>query len=161
MGMLEKKCINTPFFMQSRPLLKKPETLINQTCIKTCINGKKRTQANPLETIHWVNPLKIKESRMMKEKALQEIAHAEAQIKFHDKKLNYHREKLKFQTEIEFKSIQTQYQTEYPGLLEKNRDIRGRIHHERNVLQKGENALENTFVRQVASLYPERPEMHS
>lgn len=112
-----------------------------------------------IETINWVNPLKIKENRMVKDQALQEIAHAEAQIQFHDKKLNYHREKLKFHTETDFKSIQTQHQTEYPGLLEKNRDIRGRIHHERNVTQKTEDALKNAFVRQVASLYPERPEM--
>ena len=112
-----------------------------------------------METINWVNPLKIKENRMIKEQAVQEIAHAKDQIKFHDEKLNYHREKLKFHTEKEFKSIQTQHQTEYPGLLEKNRDLRGRIHHERNVLQKAENAHKNAFVRQVASLYPERPEM--
>ena len=112
-----------------------------------------------VEMIHWVNPLKIKENRMVKDQALQEIAHAEAQIQFHDKKLNYHREKLKFHTETDFKSIQTQHQTEYPGLLEKNRDIRGRIHHERNVIQKAEDAFKNAFVRQVATLYPERPEM--
>ena len=68
-----------------------------------------------METIHWVNPLKIKENRMKKDQALQKIAHAEDQIEFHDKKLNYHREKLKFHTEKEFKSIQTQHQTEYPG----------------------------------------------
>ena len=61
--------------------------------------------------------------------------------------------------ETEFKSIQTQHQTEYPGLLEKNRDTRGRIHHERNVLQEAENAHKGAFVRQVVSLYPERPEM--
>ena len=112
-----------------------------------------------VEMIHWVNPLKIKENRMVKDQALQEIAQAEAQIQFHDKKLNYHREKLKFHTETDFKSIQTQHQMEYPGLLEKNRDIRGRIHHERNVLQKAEDALKNAFVRQVASLYSEHPEM--
>ena len=112
-----------------------------------------------VEMINWVNPLKIKENRMVKDQALQEIAHAEAQIQFHDKKLNYHREKLKFHTETDFRSIQTQHQTEYPGLLEKNRDIRGRIHHERNVIQKVEDAFKNAFVRQVASLYPERPEM--
>ena len=44
-----------------------------------------------VEMIHWVNPLKIKENRMVKDQALQKIAHAEAQIQFHDKKLNYHR----------------------------------------------------------------------
>jgi MobA/MobL family len=112
-----------------------------------------------METINWANPLKIKENRMTKEQAIQDIAHAEAQITFHDKQLNYHRKKLKFNTETEFKSIQTQHQTEYPGLLEKSRETRGRIHHEKNVLQEAENAHKGAFVRQVASLYPERPEM--
>ena len=96
---------------------------------------------------------------MIKDQALQAILHAKAQIQFHDKKLNYHREKLKFHTETEFKSIQSQHQMEYPGLLEKNRQTRGRIHHERSVLQKADDAHKKAYVRQVASLYPERPEM--
>jgi hypothetical protein len=48
MGMLEEEMHKHPLFYAATLLLKKPETLINQTCIKTCINGKKRTQANPL-----------------------------------------------------------------------------------------------------------------
>lgn len=112
-----------------------------------------------LEALNWVNPLKLKENRMIKERAIQEMDHAKDQIHIHDKKLNYHREKLKFHTEKEFQSIQAQHQTEYLGLLEKNREVRERIYHERNVLQKAETALKNAFIRQVASWYPERPEM--
>ena len=66
---------------------------------------------------------------------------------------------LHFTTEQEFKSSQNQHQIEYPGLLEKNRDTTWANSYEQDVLQKAENAIKNAFVRQVASMYPERPEM--
>ncbi|OUB35292.1 hypothetical protein BK708_04825, partial [Bacillus thuringiensis serovar yunnanensis] len=112
-----------------------------------------------IEHINWLNPLKLKENRITKDRAEQEISRAKAEIKFHDEKLNYHREKLGFSTEREFDQVKSQHETERPGLLEKNRNSRQYIRSERDVLQKAENAIKNTFVRQVASLYPERPEM--
>ena len=71
----------------------------------------------------------------------------------------YHREKLGFSTKNEFNQVKNQHETESPGLLEKNKNNRQYIHSERDTLQKAENALKNGFMRQVASLYPERPEM--
>jgi hypothetical protein len=112
-----------------------------------------------IENINWLNPLKLKENRSTKEKAEQDISSANGKIKFHDEKLNYHREKLGFNTEKEFNQVKNQHETERPGLLEKNKNARQYIRFERDVLQKAENAHKNAFVRQVASLYPERPEM--
>nr|WP_162482699.1 MobQ family relaxase [Clostridioides difficile]VUB78609.1 MobA/MobL protein [Clostridioides difficile] len=112
-----------------------------------------------IENINWLNPLKLKENRITKERAEQEISRAKGEIKFHDEKLNYHREKLGFNNEKEFSQVKTQHEAERPGLLEKNRNTRQYIRSERDVLQKAEIAHKNAFVRQVASLYPERPEM--
>ncbi|MBT2719015.1 MobQ family relaxase [Bacillus sp. ISL-57] len=112
-----------------------------------------------LETINWMNPFKLKENRMTKEQAELEMSKAEDQITLRDKTLHSYREKLGFHTEKEFHQMQSQYQTDYPGLLEKNRQTRGQINRERDVLKKAETAHQNAFVRQVASLYPERPEM--
>jgi len=112
-----------------------------------------------IENLNWLNPLKLKENRITKERTEQDISRAKGEIQFHNEKLNYHREKLGFSTEKEFNQVKNQHETDRPGLLEKNRKARQHIHHERDVLQKAENALKNTFVRQVASLYPERPEI--
>lgn len=112
-----------------------------------------------IKNINWLNPLKLKENRITKEKAEQDITRAKDNIKFHNEKLNYHREKLGFNTEKEFNQLKNQHETERQGLLDNNIKARLYIRSEREVLQKAENALRNTFVRQVASLYPERPEM--
>ncbi|VXC67643.1 Molybdopterin-guanine dinucleotide biosynthesis protein MobA (fragment) [Bacillus sp. 349Y] len=112
-----------------------------------------------IENISWLNPLKLKENRVTKERAEQEISKAKSEIKFHDDKLNYHRQKLGFSNEKEFNQVKTQHEAERPGLLEKNRNTRQYIRSERDVLQKAEIAHKNAFIRQVASLYPERPEM--
>ena len=112
-----------------------------------------------MEKMNWLNPLKIKENRAMKERAEQTMIQAKNKIAFHDETLNYHREKLGFTTEKELHQLKQHHEIDRPGLLEKNRNQRQHIHRERDVLQKAENALKNAFVRQVASLYPERPEM--
>lgn len=114
---------------------------------------------NTLKSINWLNPLKIKENRSIKERAEQVITKANKEIQFHQEKLQYHQEKLKFGNEKEFSLIKNQHETEHPGLLEKNQKARQQIHHERDILQKAEIAQQNTFVRQMASLYPEQPEM--
>ncbi|MBQ6350512.1 MAG: MobA/MobL family protein [Methanobrevibacter sp.] len=112
-----------------------------------------------IENINWLNPLKLKENKNSKETAEQAISKAKDQINSHNEKLNYHRKKLGFSTEKEFNQVKTEHEIERPGLLEKNRNARQYINSERGVLQKAESALKNAFVRQVASLYPERPEM--
>lgn len=112
-----------------------------------------------LDSINWMNPLKIKENRLIKERSEREISHAQEQIQFHHEKLNYHREKLGFSTEKEFTQVKNQHEAERPGLLEKNRHTRQYIRSECDVLQKAENACKNAFVREVASWYPDKPEM--
>ncbi|MCM3164364.1 hypothetical protein [Metabacillus litoralis] len=106
-----------------------------------------------IESINWLNPLKLKENRNIKEKAEQDISKARTEIKFHDEKLNYHRDKLSFNNKIEFNQVKTQHEVELPGFLEKNKNTRQYIRSERDVLQKAENALENAFIRQVASFF--------
>jgi len=112
-----------------------------------------------IDQMNWLNPLKIKENRLIKAEATQDMNNAKNQIQFHNQKLNSHRIELKFRTETEFRQIQQRYQIDYPKLLEEHRQIRGDIHHERQVLEKAETAHRNAFIRQVASSYPERPEM--
>ncbi|MEK5105102.1 MobQ family relaxase [Cytobacillus sp. FSL M8-0252] len=122
-------------------------------------NKEIQTAEKQIENINWLNPLKLKENRITKERAEQEISKAKGEIKFHNEKLNYHREKLGFNSEKEFNQIKTQHEIEQPGLIQKNRNTRQYIHSERDMLQKAEMAHKNAFVRQLASLYPERPEM--
>ncbi|WP_144481465.1 MobQ family relaxase [Cytobacillus oceanisediminis] len=112
-----------------------------------------------IENLNWLNPLKLKENKNTKAATEQAISQAEGEIHSQNEKLNYHREKLGFSTEEEFNQVKTEHEKERAGLLEKNRNTRRYIISERDVLQKAENALKKAFVRQVASLYPKRPEM--
>lgn len=122
-------------------------------------NEKIQKSERKIENINWLNPLKLKENRMIKERAQQDISHAEKQIKFHDEKLNYHREKLGFTSEDEFNQVKQQHEEHRPDLIRKNHKERERISEERDILQKAEKAIQNGYIRRVASLYPERPEM--
>ncbi|WP_456275063.1 MobQ family relaxase [Bacillus sp. AK031] len=112
-----------------------------------------------IESINWLNPLKLKENRMIKERAEQDISKAKESLKHHDVKLDYHREKLDFQTESEFNQVKEQHETDRPNLVQKNQDARKYINAEKETLQKAEKALKNAFIRKTASLYPNRPEM--
>ncbi|MGE7766815.1 hypothetical protein [Peribacillus sp. NPDC096540] len=87
---------------------------------------------------------------MTKEQAERDMSKAEDQIKSRNKTLDSYREKLGFHTEKEFQQMQRQHQTDYPSLLEKNRQIRGHIHQERKVLEKAEIAHLNAFVRFIS-----------
>jgi hypothetical protein len=113
-----------------------------------------------IENIDWSKPLKFKENRSIKAQSEQDIARAKDKINHHNEKLKYHQGELGFRDESEFKQIKSQYESERSGLFEKNRKTYKQINYERDVLQKAENAHKNAFVRQVASQYPERPEMH-
>ena len=112
-----------------------------------------------LEQINWMNPFKLKENRMNKEKAELEMSRTKRQIKAQKKKIHGYRETLGFLRGKEFEQMQQQHHSTYPRMLEENREARGQIHQERQVLDKAKLAHQNAFVRQVASDYPERPEM--
>jgi len=120
--------------------------------------GTIQQQQERLENINWLNPLKIKDNRAIKQDAEKTISRALDHIQSHDDKLNYHREKLGFQTETEFRQVQVQHETERPGLFEANKNQRDQIVREVDALRNAEKALKNAFVRQVASNYPNRPE---
>ncbi|WP_230980991.1 MobQ family relaxase, partial [Rossellomorea arthrocnemi] len=112
-----------------------------------------------LETLNWLNPLKLKENRQIKERAEQDISRAQNEIKLHNEKLHYHREKLKFHTEYEFIEVKHNHEEKRPGMVEANQKARQQIRYERDILQKASIAYTNSFIRNVASAYPERPEM--
>jgi len=116
-------------------------------------------QRQRLENINWLNPLKVKENRSIKEQAEGFISNSQKEIEKLDTRLNYHREKLDFKTENEFKQIQKEHEIEKPGLLEKNNKITNQISRERDTLKHAVKAIERREVREVAALYPERPEM--
>lgn len=116
-------------------------------------------QQQRLESINWFNPLKMKENRAFKEQAENTILASEQKIEMLDKKLEYHREKLGFTTEIEFKKVQMQHEKEKPELHEKNRNQRSQINRERDTLKNAEIAIKRGVIREVAAKYPERPEM--
>lgn len=112
-----------------------------------------------LETLNWLNPLKLTENRQIKERTEQDISRAQNEIKFHNEKLHYHREKLKFHTEDEFIQVKHNHQEKRPGMVETNQKARQQIRYERDILQKASIAYSNSFIRNVASAYPKRPEM--
>lgn len=112
-----------------------------------------------IENINWLNPLKLKENRSLKEQAENKIERLQNDIKSHDEKLNYYREKLDFKDEKEFKNKENQFQSEQPIAMEQNKKQRRQLKNERDTLQKAEQVIQRGFVRQLASNYPERPEM--
>ncbi|HWK24744.1 MAG TPA: hypothetical protein VNS08_17140, partial [Ureibacillus sp.] len=79
-------------------------------------------------------------------------------IKNHQEKINLYHKKLGFNNEQEFNLVKKQHEIERPGLLEKNRDTRKQINFYKDTLHKAENALKNSFIREIANKYPERPE---
>lgn len=112
-----------------------------------------------IEKLNWMNPLKFKENRRTKERSEERIEHLKGEIQFHDEKLNYHREKLDFKDEKSFRDIQDQFKNDRPNLFAKNQQQRNLLNQERSTLQNAENALQNRFVRTLASEYPNNPEI--
>ncbi len=118
----------------------------------------KQKAQNKIDEISWYSGFRAKH-KATKDKANKEITKANDDIEFHNEKLAYHRKKLEFSTEMEFKQIEIQHKADTPGVLEQNRNDRQQILHQRDVLKKAETARQNIYIRHMASLYPERPEM--
>lgn len=112
-----------------------------------------------LEQINWMNPFKLKENRMNKEQAELQISRTEQQINAREKTIHGYRETLGFHTEKEFVQMEQHHRSTYSGFLKKSREAWGQIQQARKVLEKAQIAHQNAYVRQVASYYPERPEM--
>lgn len=140
----------------------KDQTIKEATQHFSAISGDKNTiqqQKEIKDEIEWHKPWKLKENLKTKEQAENTILSCNKSIETYDEKLNYHREKLGFTTEVEFKKIQVQHEKEKPESWEKNRNQRSQISRERDTLKNAEIALKNGVVRELASKYPERPEM--
>lgn len=116
-------------------------------------------QQQRLESINWLNPLKLKENRISKEQIDKTILASEQKMAMYREKLHYPSEKLKFTSEREFREIQVAHETERTGLLEQNKKQRHEITKERDALQNAETALKDGVVREVAADYPEHPDM--
>ncbi|WP_191557781.1 MobQ family relaxase [Metabacillus idriensis] len=112
-----------------------------------------------LNNLNWMNPLKRKNNLRIKEESERIIANAKDQLTFHDKKLTYYRDKLGFNTEQELIQIKNQHGIEHPKLIHQNQFKRKEIRFERDVFKKAETALKNAFIREIASKYPEQPEL--
>ncbi|SET48490.1 MobA/MobL family protein [Salinibacillus kushneri] len=100
-----------------------------------------------------------KRGKTIKKSAESEIQRHKALVQEHERKLEPYREKYGFRSKPEFKAIDEKYQSKRTKLREQNRNQRGAIRRERDVLQKAKTALENRFIREVASKYPNTPEM--
>lgn len=100
-----------------------------------------------------------KHSKQTKAWAENEIRQHEAIIKEHERKLIPYQKEYKFSSYEQFEKLYKSYHENRPQLLEKNRNQRGAINRERDVLQKANIALENRFVRELATKYPNHPEM--
>ncbi|EWG08401.1 MobQ family relaxase [Cytobacillus firmus] len=111
-----------------------------------------------LKDIKW-NPFKAKENKQLKEQYEQAISRNDKAIEHHENKIQHYGEKLGFTDEKDFLNKRDQFQDERPGLIEQNQKQRKAIQVQHDILNKAENAYKNAFVRQVASNYPERPEM--
>lgn len=112
-----------------------------------------------INQINWLNPLKRKENRLTKERAEQTMAESQVQIQSHKEKLAFLGKIFGFSTEQEFTHVRSHHETYRSVLLEENKNIRQQIFYERETLEKAETAHSNALVRQVASWYPEYPEM--
>lgn len=140
----------------------KDQTIREATQHFSAISGDKNTIQQQKEIkgeIEWYKAWKLKDNLKTKEQAEYTILSCNKSIETYEEKLNYHREKLGFTTEIEFKKIQVQHEKEKPESWEKNRNQRSQISRERDTLKNAEIALEQGVIREVASKYPERPEM--
>jgi hypothetical protein len=116
-------------------------------------------QQQKIGNLNWVNPLKFKENRAIRENAEFNIAQCKDSIEFHNEKLSYYCEKLGFSNKQEFLELENEYKVERPKLIQKNENQRKQIHYEREILQKAEIAYKNAFIRMVASQYPDHPEL--
>ncbi|MDQ0216862.1 prefoldin subunit 5 [Oikeobacillus pervagus] len=96
----------------------------------------------------------------MKKQAEQTITRAEERIERYEKELTPYKEKLKFDTDKEFRSIQHQHQSHYSKNLDILRSEREKIRDERDSLNNARMALKNAVIEKVVYLtYRERPEM--
>lgn len=100
-----------------------------------------------------------KDGKRTKQSAESEIQKHESNVKEHERKLIPYTKVYGFNNESGFKAIYQKYQDERPKLHEDNGKQRSAIKRELDVLQKAKSALENHFVREVASRYPNNPEM--
>lgn len=110
---------------------------------------------NEINNIGW---FPTKQNREKKQNLEVNIANENKQIENYKDKINSYSEKLKFNSQQEFNLVKKQHEIERPGLLEKNRDTRKQINFYKDTLHKAENALKNSFIREIANKYPERPE---
>lgn len=153
----EKRVENNTQFMSWKDKTIKEASELYETIHRAEETIKRAEQR--IDDISWINPLKLKENRITKERLGHDIARAKEVVKDCHKRLEYHTEKLKFNSEEAFNQVQETHAAERPKFLDENFKLRRVINTERDTLDKAEKALQNGFVRKLASYYPDRPEM--
>lgn len=108
-----------------------------------------------INQINWLNPLKIKENRLTKERAEKGIEAYQKDFDSHEKKLDYFREKLKFTDKADFSGKENSFRTDKEAKIASNSKQNQEIKQQREILNNAEKTLKQLAIREVASRYPE------
>lgn len=108
-----------------------------------------------INNINWLNPLKIKENRLMKERAEKGIEAYQKDFDSQEKKLDYFREKLNFTDKADFFEKEKSFTTEKEKSVVSNFKQKQEIQEQRTTLDNAEKALKQGEIRKVTSQYPE------
>lgn len=110
---------------------------------------------NDIENINWFNPFKLKENLQFKERTEKAIEKLQKDHSYHDKKMDYHREKLSFSTKEEFMDQRKIFQKEKEKQVTTHFKQKEKMQSERHVLDKAKKALKQGEIRQITAPYPE------
>ncbi|KZR60603.1 MobQ family relaxase, partial [Bacillus badius] len=108
-----------------------------------------------IKQINWFNPLKIKDNRLTKERCEKNIERLQQDHEFHDKKLDYYRDKLKFHNKEEFFAKYQEFAAEKELKTSSFRKQNQEIREQRTILDQAEKALKQGEIREITSHYPE------
>lgn len=108
-----------------------------------------------INNINWLNPLKIKENRLTKERAEKGIEAYQKDFDSQEKKLDYFREKLNFTDKADFFEKEKSFTTEKEKTVASNFKQKQEIQEQRTTLDNAEKALKQGEIRKVTSQYPE------
>ncbi|WP_336647270.1 MobQ family relaxase [Micrococcus luteus] len=110
---------------------------------------------NEIKNINWLNPLKIKENRLTKERCEKGIERLQKDYDYHDQKLDYYRDKLKFSTNDQFFEKAREFKSEREEKVSSIYKQKQEIREQKGTLDNAEKAIKQGQIREVASQYPE------
>lgn len=119
------------------------------------LSKKIKGHEDTINSLNMLNPFKIKENRLTKERAEKGIENLQKDFDFHEKKLDYFREKLNFTDKADFSEKEKSFQTEKEKKIASNFKQNQEINEQKEILNNAEKALKQGVIREVASHYPE------